>query len=104
MQQTMTDTITILGLAGSRRHGSFNADLLRAAAAAASAGCMVDIASLRGIPLYNSDVEEATGVMERVAAAFVQRRSSPRRASTHTRCLTCTQSPRGRMALCQWRQ
>jgi len=36
-------------------------------------------------------------------AACVQRWSSPRRASPHTRCLTCTQSPRGRMALCQWR-
>jgi len=72
----MTDTITILGLAGSLRHGSFNADLLRAAAATASAGCMVDIASLRGIPLYKGDVEEATDVpdvvetlKERVAAA-----------------------------------
>jgi len=72
----MTDAITILGIAGSLRHSSFNAALLRAAAAAAPAGCTVDIASIRGIPLYDGDVEEATGVpevvetlKERVAAA-----------------------------------
>src|SRR5438132_10979358 len=58
--QTMTDTITILGMAGSLRQGSFNAALLRAAAA--PAGCTVDIASIRGIPLYDGDVEAATGV------------------------------------------
>src|SRR5437763_14363816 len=60
--QTMTDAITVLGMAGSLRHGSFNAALLRAAAAAAPAGCTVDIASIRGIPLYDGDVEAATGV------------------------------------------
>jgi NAD(P)H-dependent FMN reductase len=72
----MTDTITILGMAGSLRQSSFNAALLRAAAAAAPAGCTVDIASIRGIPLYDGDVEEATGIpavvetlKERVAAA-----------------------------------
>ena len=72
----MTDAITILGIAGSLRQSSFNAALLRAAAAAAPAGCTVDIASIRGIPLYDGDVEEATGVpemvetlKERVAAA-----------------------------------
>src|SRR4030095_1943844 len=62
--QTMTDAITILGIAGSLRHSSFNAALLRAAAAAAPAGCTVDIASIRGIPLYDGDVEDATGVPE----------------------------------------
>jgi len=51
MHQTMTDTITLLGLGGSLRHGSCNAAPLRAAAAAAPAGGAVDIASLRGIPL-----------------------------------------------------
>lgn len=69
----MTDTITILGLAGSLRQSSFNAALLRAAAAAAPAGCTVDIASIRGIPLYDGDVEAAAGVPAFVA--FVQRRS-----------------------------
>src|SRR5262249_26554790 len=74
--QIMTDTITILGIAGSLRQSSFNAALLHAAAAAAPAGCTVDIASIRGIPLYDEDVEAATGVpavvealKNRVAAA-----------------------------------
>src|SRR5215510_951546 len=62
--QTMTDAITILGIAGSLRQNSFNAALLRAAAAAAPTGCTVDIASIRDIPLYNGDVEEATGIPE----------------------------------------
>jgi hypothetical protein len=35
----MTDTITILGIAGGLRHSSFNTALLRAAAAATPAGC-----------------------------------------------------------------
>src|SRR5262247_109526 len=72
----MTNAITILGIAGSLRQSSFNAALLRAAAAVAPAGCTVDIVSIRGIPLYDGDVEEATGVpevvetlKERVAAA-----------------------------------
>ncbi len=38
----MTDTITILGIAGSLRHSSFNTALLRAPAAA-PAGCTADI-------------------------------------------------------------
>jgi chromate reductase, NAD(P)H dehydrogenase (quinone) len=74
--QTMTDTITILGIAGSLRQSSFNAALLHAAAAAAPAGCTADIASIRDIPLYDGDVEAAAGVpvavetlKERVAAA-----------------------------------
>ena len=72
----MTDAITILGIAGSLRQRSFNVALLRAAAAAAPAGCMVDIASIRDIPLYDGDVEEATGIpvvvetlKDRIAAA-----------------------------------
>src|SRR5262247_2941007 len=72
----MADTITILGIAGSLRQSSLNAALLRAAAAAAPAGCTVDIASIRGIPLYDGDVEDARGVpavvealKDRVAAA-----------------------------------
>ena len=58
----MTDTITLLGMAGSLRHSSVNAALLRAAAAAAPAGGTVDIASIRGIPLYDGNVEAVTGV------------------------------------------
>jgi chromate reductase, NAD(P)H dehydrogenase (quinone) len=47
----------IIGLAGSLRRGSFNAMLLRAAAESVPAGSTVEIASIRGIPLYDADLE-----------------------------------------------
>jgi chromate reductase len=48
----------ILGIAGSLRRASFNAALLRAAVELAPAGTTIEIASIRGIPLYDADVEE----------------------------------------------
>ncbi len=56
----------ILGIAGSLRKGSYNAALLRAAAAAAPEGARVEIGSIRGIPLYDQDVEDPTGIPEAV--------------------------------------
>jgi NAD(P)H-dependent FMN reductase len=56
---------TIVGIAGSLRQGSFNAALLRAAAGLAPPGCQVDIASIRGIPLYDGDLEAKDGIPER---------------------------------------
>jgi chromate reductase len=47
----------ILGIAGSLRRASFNAALLRAAVEVAPAGTTIEIASIRGIPLYDGDVE-----------------------------------------------
>jgi chromate reductase, NAD(P)H dehydrogenase (quinone) len=49
---------TLLGIAGSLRRGSYNAALLRAAAELKPGGTAFDVASLRGIPLYDHDVEE----------------------------------------------
>jgi NAD(P)H-dependent FMN reductase len=48
----------ILGIAGSLRRASYNAALLRAAVELAPAGTTIEIASIRGIPLYDADVEE----------------------------------------------
>ncbi|MCB9731889.1 MAG: NAD(P)H-dependent oxidoreductase [Deltaproteobacteria bacterium] len=59
---------TIVGLAGSLRAGSFNASLLRAAVAVAPEGTTVDAASIRGIPLYDADVEAESGIPDAVAA------------------------------------
>jgi chromate reductase len=53
---------TILGLSGSLRRGSFNTMLLRAAVELQPAGMTIDVASIRGIPLYDADVESAEGI------------------------------------------
>ncbi len=53
---------TIIGIAGSLRKASYNAALLRAAAELAPPGCRIEVASIRGIPLYDGDVEAAEGV------------------------------------------
>lgn len=53
---------TIVGLSGSLRTGSFNSSLLRAAREATPATATVEIASIRGIPLYDADAEAASGV------------------------------------------
>lgn len=53
---------TVIGLAGSLRRGSYNAALLRAAAELAPPGMVLEAASIRGIPLYDGDVEAAQGI------------------------------------------
>jgi NAD(P)H-dependent FMN reductase len=57
----------IIGLSGSLRRGSFNSMLLRAAVAAAPEGTTIEVATIRGIPLYDGDVEAESGVPEAVA-------------------------------------
>ena len=59
---------TIVGISGSLRQASFNSMLLRAAAAAAPAGTTIEIASIAGIPLYDGDLEAASGVPPAVTA------------------------------------
>ncbi len=57
---------TIIGLSGSLRKGSFNTAVLREAAKSAPEGVRVDVRTLAGIPLYNGDDEEASGVPKAV--------------------------------------
>lgn len=52
----------IVGLAGSLRQASFNAALLREAAALMPAGSQIEILSLRDVPLYDGDLEAAQGL------------------------------------------
>ena len=68
--------ITIVGIAGSLRRGSYNAMLLRAAADVMPQGVSLEIATISDIPLYNADVEAEQGIpvpvqqlKERIAAA-----------------------------------
>ena len=52
------DQIRIVGFAGSLRRASYNRGLIRAAAASAPPGVVVEIHDLADIPFYNQDVED----------------------------------------------
>ena len=58
---------TVVGLSGSLRKNSYNAALLRAAAELVPGGLTVEVATIRGIPLYDGDVEAESGIPEPVA-------------------------------------
>jgi NAD(P)H-dependent FMN reductase len=49
--------VSIVGISGSLREHSYNAGLLRAAAEAVPDDCTLSVNSIRGIPLYDGDVE-----------------------------------------------
>ena len=58
----------IVGISGSLRAGSFNSALLRAAVAAMPADATLEVGSIKGIPLYDADVETAQGLPAAVVA------------------------------------
>jgi NAD(P)H-dependent FMN reductase len=58
----------IIGISGSLRKGSFNSALLRAAIELQPSNLTIEIGSIEGIPLYNGDDEERTGIPPAVAA------------------------------------
>jgi len=71
----MADTIRVLGFAGSLRKASYNGAVLRAALELAPADMTLETFDLRGIPLYDGDVEaqgfpqSVRTFRERIAAA-----------------------------------
>src|SRR5215211_748273 len=54
--------VTLIGISGSLRRGSYNSAVLRAAASMMPNGSELRIESIAEIPLYNGDEEAATGV------------------------------------------
>ena len=54
--------VTVIGISGSLRRGSYNSAVLRSAASMMPAGSELRIESIAEIPLYNGDDEAATGV------------------------------------------
>ncbi len=52
----------IVGISGSLRRASYNAALLRTAVELAPQGMTIEVASIRGIPLYDGDVEANDGI------------------------------------------
>ena len=59
---------TILGISGSLRAGSLNSALLRAAAGEMPPGTTLVQGTIKGIPLYDGDVEAQQGIPPIVAA------------------------------------
>ncbi|MCB5190727.1 NAD(P)H-dependent oxidoreductase [Methylobacillus arboreus] len=57
----------LLGISGSLRKQSFNTALLNAAKELAPAGVELEVVNLHGIPLYDGDLEETSGIPEAVA-------------------------------------
>jgi NAD(P)H-dependent FMN reductase len=57
----------IVGMAGSLRSASFNAALLRAATEECPPGSTIEVESIRGIPLYDGDLEASDGIPARAA-------------------------------------
>ncbi|MFL6656694.1 MAG: NADPH-dependent FMN reductase [Massilia sp.] len=58
----------IIGISGSLREGSLNSALLRAASGLMPTGTTLELASIRGIPLYDGDVEAREGLPAAVSA------------------------------------
>jgi NAD(P)H-dependent FMN reductase len=58
----------IIGISGSLRSGSFNTALLRASAQLMPEGTVLEVETLKGIPLYDGDLEATEGVPATVTA------------------------------------
>jgi chromate reductase len=64
--------VSLLGISGSLRAGSFNTALLRAAQGVAGEGVALRLATVHGIPLYDADAEARDGLPPAVQALKTQ--------------------------------
>lgn len=58
----MTSKLNIIAISGSLRAASYNTSLLRAVADLAPDTMAIDVVTLKGIPVYDGDDEDANGV------------------------------------------
>jgi chromate reductase len=58
----MSEDLNLLGISGSLRRGSYNTRLLDTMKAMLPAGLALEIATFDGLPVYNGDDEDATGI------------------------------------------
>ena len=56
----------LVGISGSLRRGAYNTALLRAASGLMPDGAELAVHTIHGIPLYDADVEAASGIPEPV--------------------------------------
>merc|ERR1712107_625306 len=73
--QTMASALRLVGISGSLRASSFNTGILRYAAANAPENVELEIANI-DFPLYNGDVEAASGLPDGVTALADQIRAA----------------------------
>ena len=64
--------VRILGISGSLRGGSYNTALLRAGIDLMGEGATLEVASIRGVPLYDGDVEASEGLPSAVQSLKTQ--------------------------------
>lgn len=58
--------IRLMGLSGSARKGSYNTALLRAASEMVPEGVDLSVHTIRGVPVYDGDLEKESGIPESV--------------------------------------
>src|SRR3984885_10573757 len=73
MQETINETVKIVGISGSLRRGSFSTQLLKILAEKALPTIEIQVVTLEDIPLYNEDLDRkpevpAVAVFKRVIA------------------------------------
>lgn len=64
----MSKPINIIGISGSLRAGSYNSGLLRAATQVLPPEVQLEIGTIKGIPLYDGDIEANEGIPAAVQA------------------------------------